>query len=285
MNEHRLPEPLRHHPALWQASRLGSGERAVLATGHPALDAALADGGWPRGALSELLLPAAGVGELPLLLPALAANSAAGDWLVLLSPPFLPAANVWQAAGIDTRRLLLLTPPDARSWLWSAEQAARISHCALLAWQGRYTPDMRALRRLQLAAQTGNSLFALLRPASARIHNSPAALRLALTPRERGAVDIDILKQRGGFAGRQVTLGLHAARCLPRIRPWELPVHLAPAATSAAFADAYPEAPATWQTNTAHPQVASRALAGHPLPEPAARRLDAQSAPPHGGAH
>jgi len=264
MTDSRLPRHLDLDPALWQAGRRVPA-RAVLPTGHPALDTALADGGWPRGALSELLLPATGVGELPLLLPALAANCAAGDWLVLLSPPFLPAANVWQAAGIDTRRLLLLTPPDARSWLWSAEQSARAGHCALLAWQGRHAPGMRELRRLQLAAQTGNNLVVLLRPASAGINTSPAALRLALTPRERGAVEIGILKQRGGFAGRQVTLGLHAARSLPRIRPWELPV---PQTTHHPFAE----------------KVSSRALAGHPFPEPAARGVDAP-APQHGVRH
>ena len=53
-------------PAGKGAVRMVDGE----STGHAALDAVLPQGGWPRRALSELLLPADGVGELELLLPA-----------------------------------------------------------------------------------------------------------------------------------------------------------------------------------------------------------------------
>jgi protein ImuA len=51
----------------------GRTQQAVLASGHAALDAQLPGGGWPVGALTELLLPHPGVGELRLLAPALAA--------------------------------------------------------------------------------------------------------------------------------------------------------------------------------------------------------------------
>src|SRR5699024_2131956 len=46
-------------------------------TGHAALDAVLPAGGWPEAALSEILVPADGVGELRLLWPALARLSRA----------------------------------------------------------------------------------------------------------------------------------------------------------------------------------------------------------------
>ena len=45
----------------------------TLASGFPRLDAELPGGGWPRGALTELLAEHEGIGELGLLLPALAA--------------------------------------------------------------------------------------------------------------------------------------------------------------------------------------------------------------------
>ncbi|KEZ94846.1 CDP-6-deoxy-delta-3,4-glucoseen reductase, partial [Xanthomonas vasicola pv. vasculorum NCPPB 895] len=57
--------------------RAGQGTATATAnggesTGHAALDALLPDGGWPRRALTELLLPAHGIGEIALLLPMLA---------------------------------------------------------------------------------------------------------------------------------------------------------------------------------------------------------------------
>ena len=66
------PEAL--HPALWRAHRLGrAGAAAVWRSGFAALDAELPGGGWPCQALTELLLPRPGIGEVRLLAPVLAA--------------------------------------------------------------------------------------------------------------------------------------------------------------------------------------------------------------------
>lgn len=199
---------------------------AALPSGHPALDAVLADGGWPRGALSELLLAAPGIGELPLLLPALAARVRDGGRVALVAAPWLPCLPAWQAAGIAAQRLLWLDPPDARSWLWSCEQAARVPGCAVLAWPGHRPLAMRELRRLQLAAQEGGNLFALLRDSRAAGQPSPAALRLELDAGARGQLRITVRKQRGSAGGRQLLLPLHEARARKRLAAWQLPVHL-----------------------------------------------------------
>ncbi len=250
-------------PALWQAGHPAA-TRAVLSTGHAPLDAALADGGWPRGALAELLAATPGSGELPLLMPALAAHAGTGGWIVLVAPPYVPCAGAWLAAGIDTRRVLWLTPADARTWLWSTEQAARTAGCAVLAWPHRHPAGMRELRRLQLAAQQGDGLCVLLRDDGAARQASPAALRLRLSPAgqdsPRGQVVVEILKQRGGFGGRQVTLPLATTRALPRLAPWQLPVHR-------------PGAASTPDSGHTH------AVAGHPFARPAAGMLDAPHAP------
>jgi hypothetical protein len=55
--------------------------------------------------------------------------------------------------------------------------------------------DDRTLRRLQLAAETGQCLGIAMRPASAAIHASPAALRLVLETRP---ARLRVLKCRGG---------------------------------------------------------------------------------------
>ena len=63
-------QPLLDGRRLWRgqpAPRPASNEP----TGHAALDAALATGGWPEAALTEVLLPADGLGELRLLMPTL----------------------------------------------------------------------------------------------------------------------------------------------------------------------------------------------------------------------
>ena len=62
------------HPALWRGSQLARGAQRVVPTGHDRLSRELPGGGWPRGALIELLTRQSGVGELRLLAPALASE-------------------------------------------------------------------------------------------------------------------------------------------------------------------------------------------------------------------
>lgn len=166
-----------------------------LSTGHAALDGAF--GGWPRGALTELLLPHEGIGELELLLPALTALSHTGHWQAWIDPPHLPYAPALAQAGIELSRLLVAAPRDARQALWGLEQSLRSGVCtAVLGWPRQ--PDMRALRRLQLAAEAGRTAGVLFRPLRAVTEASPAALRLRLEPVSKG-LRVHILKRRGGW--------------------------------------------------------------------------------------
>jgi hypothetical protein len=66
-------EELLAHPSVWRGRSRAAVE--TFPTGFPALDAGLPGGGWPRHGLVEILTPRPGVGELYLLLPALAALS------------------------------------------------------------------------------------------------------------------------------------------------------------------------------------------------------------------
>ena len=64
------------HPDLWRARHLvRGGSRSGHPTGFPELDAELHDGGWPSAGLAEFLCDTPGIGELRLLLPALARRS------------------------------------------------------------------------------------------------------------------------------------------------------------------------------------------------------------------
>lgn len=209
-----------HNPAIWRARQLARdqerGLHPVVATTHAALDRALPDGGWPLGALTELLLRASGVGEVSLLLPALRAACAEGRGLALLAPPWLPQARAWESAGIALERMLVI---EARGsdLLWSAEQILRSGECgAVLLWAqaaGRAL-DHRALQRLHLAASAGRALCFLYRSFGAAAHPSPAPLRLKLAPRA-GALQVEIFKCRAAPRAQSTALRLFPAHWEP----------------------------------------------------------------------
>ena len=181
---------------VWHADRLARAVAAGVPTGFAALDAELPGGGWPRGALIELLSDAPGIGELGLLLPVLRA-ACAERWIVWIAPPYLPYAPALAAAGVPLQRLLLLTPASHRDTLWAIRQALASGGCTcVLAWLPR--ADTAALRRLQLAAEDSATPLFLFRPASAAQQSSPASLRLRLAAEPASDVlTVDIFKRRG----------------------------------------------------------------------------------------
>ncbi|MHA3884428.1 translesion DNA synthesis-associated protein ImuA [Stutzerimonas degradans] len=164
-------------------------------TGHAALDAALPGGGWPEAALSEILLAAPGTGELRLLWPTLARLTVAGERVVLVGPPHLPYPQAWLTAGVDLRQLSIVQA-SGREALWATEQCLRSGSCgAVLCWPRQ--ADDRALRRLQVAAETGQTLAFAYRPQADALNPSPAALRLAI---DAHPAQLRVLKCRGGLA-------------------------------------------------------------------------------------
>lgn len=203
------PEDL--HPALWRAHQLGRGRGTVVASGFVELDAVLPGGGWPVSTLSELLLPHAGLGELRLLAPALAAVQAQQRDVLLFDPPARPCAWVCNACGLQLQQLYVVHsrskaqgraggPLPAADLLWALEQALKSGHAgAVLAWLPARLPA-DALRRLQLAAQGHDGPAFLLRDEAARHKPSPAPLRLLLRVAGRDSPDllrVQLLKRRG----------------------------------------------------------------------------------------
>jgi protein ImuA len=183
--------------ALLRDSRICRGGVAMtpaagIPTGCSELDAALPGGGWPRAALAEILIERHGLGELALLMPALARLSRGEERMIVwVAPPFLPYAPALVAAGIDLARLWVVRASGAADALWSAEQALRSGSCAaVLLWA---EPATGWLRRLQLGAEAGAALGVLFRTSAAHSHSSYAALRLRMWP-ER----LELLKCRGG---------------------------------------------------------------------------------------
>lgn len=179
---------------IWRGDSLARLPQAGVASGWPELDAELPGGGWPCGDLTEVLVEKSGIGELSLLLPALARLSAAGGWLALVAPPFLPHAPAWQAAGLDLGRLLVVEAGEQAAWCCE-QLLAGGGFAGVFAWLGR-KDDARTLRRLQVAAVGQRTLAFVWRCPAAAAQPSPAPLRLMLSPAPAG-VAVRIIKRRG----------------------------------------------------------------------------------------
>ena len=196
-------DKLLENPRLWR----GHNQAHVtpgLASGYETLDRHLPGGGWPQCSLTEILVEHYGIGELSLLMPALAqlsaedssADYAEPGWIAWVAPPFQPYPPALQQWGIDLSRMLIVRPKDDSEMLWSAEQALSSGTCAaVLLWPD--VLDDQASRRLQLAAEKGNSWAIAFRPPAARAEPSAAALRIELQSNAAGT-RLSILKSRGG---------------------------------------------------------------------------------------
>ena len=214
-----LEEILQRQPVwLGRAPQLAA---PVVPTGFQVLDSQLPGGGWPSGALTEILGSQQGIGELQLVLPALAALTWAGKRVVWLAPPHLPYAPALAAAGINLSQLVVVRAPGRRDALWAAEQALRAGCChALLGWFRRASYD--DLRRLAVAAEGSAAWIALFRPREAAAESSPACLRLCLES-DGDALSVRIVKRRGLPAAAPLRLAvqrpIHALARSPLSRP------------------------------------------------------------------
>jgi len=218
--------PLPLPPAVWRAHELGRAATSVLASGFDELDAELPGAGWPLSTLTELLLPHAGIGELRLLAPVLAAQQREQRCLMWFDPPGAPCAWALSALGIDMRQLVLVRSRQAlksrarerlpaADVLWALEQALKSGHVgAVLAWLPARLPA-DALRRLQLAAQAHGGLAFLLRDAALRTQPSPAPLRLLLASAGPDLLRVTLLKRRGPPQAQPLTLALPGVLSAP----------------------------------------------------------------------
>ena len=208
------------HPKIWRG-RGGHAACRTLPTGFAELDRHLPGGGWPLDALTEIVPDRYGIGELSLLMPALAFLSVGADnrghWIVWIDPPFIPYAPALERSGIELDRLLLVHPSaggndalgknhsgnDAgNDVLWAVEQALSSGSCAaVLAWLE--SANDRALRRLQLGAEENACWTVLFRPGATLRHSSPAALRLRLSAAD-AVTRVEIIKCRGTRPGTVV---------------------------------------------------------------------------------
>ena len=138
-----------------------------------------------------------GIGELRVLMPALASLTRTERHVALIAPPFIPYAPALLQQGMRLERTWIIQAQRPEDILWTFEQTLRCrSFGAVLAWP--VTVRDRDIRRVQLAAEAGRSIGFMYRAPAAARESSPAALRLRLQSDRDGQLTIDIIKCRGG---------------------------------------------------------------------------------------
>ena len=186
---------------------LGRSRPDSESTGIAPLDQALL-GGWPVGALSQIVSRESGLG-FSLMVPLLARLTRAGRHVALIAPPYIPYAPALRDAGVDLHKLLWIAPKDRVDALWATEQMLRSGlHGAVALWSPALEAPIE--RRLQLAAETGRSI-GIVAHAGAYGAHSIAAVRLQVTPAP-AALSVEIVRCRGARPGQRVECPLPLRR-------------------------------------------------------------------------
>lgn len=188
---------LRARAQLWSADELAAAPGVTHPTGFAALDAELPGGGWPVGALVELLQAAPVCQAWRLLLPWLGRQALKP--VALIAPPHLPGVPALAAQGLGPERLLWVQAHTPAEQVWACEQALGCADLmAVLAWLPQVRSDQ--LRRLHWRAQQQTRSLFVMRPGRVAPQASPAVLRLALAPAEGDPAQglrVQVLKRRG----------------------------------------------------------------------------------------
>lgn len=206
----QLVNLLRQRMARLEVAGSGGDEAAVVSSGVDALDRVLPSRGFRRGTLIEWLAPGEGDAAGMLVLAAARAACADGGALVVVDPrgEFYPPAVVGWV--VESARLIVVRPGDARDAAWAMDQVLRSpAVAALVTWPERLDP--RTFRRMQLAAEQGGVLGLFVRPEAARREASWADVRMAVEPlalrsRSRRRLKIHLLRGRGIGPGLSVNV-------------------------------------------------------------------------------
>jgi len=202
---------LRNEIAACERSGPGT-DRPIVSTGWPALDRALPLGGIRRGSIVELLDARSGCGAetLAAVMMRLAAWSPrAVAWspdhatkpIVIVDRDrqfYPPALAAW---GIPLERIVMVQPTSDADALWAADQALRNRSLGAV-WLRRDRLAPHDFRRLQLAAEDGESLGLLFRPMRVRGQPSWADLQLIVEPRPLTGhrnLHVEMTRCRGGI--------------------------------------------------------------------------------------
>lgn len=195
----------------------GKVEIPAVPTGHAALDAALATGGWPRGALA-VLDAAPGHGATSLALDAAAASQAAGGLVAWIdhAGTFDPALAARR--GVRLEWLLIVRPADGAEALELAAWLARSRLLDLLVLDLDGSSAPRFERLAALLPRSDATALLLAPPALRQAASRVAGVRLRLERQAWLAVGRDLVglrveasvtRHRWALAGGHAELDLY----------------------------------------------------------------------------
>lgn len=183
-------------------------QRPAISWGCPELDQFMPGGSLQPGMMVELLYERRGSGATSLAMHCAkqAVVQQAGPLVVVdRGGRFYPPAAV--ARGIESRDLIMAasneTAMSSAEELWALDQALRCKGVAVvMAWIDKIDPH--SFRRLQLAAEVGQTLALLIRPARVRSLPTWADVQLLISPsvqanskNENRFCRATLLRQRG----------------------------------------------------------------------------------------
>jgi protein ImuA len=144
--------------------------RDALPLGVPQIDAVLPGGGLPPAHLHEIVSANAGASATGFSALLLARLAGAGNVIWCRRDPGLHGIKLYGAGvatfGLDLHRLLVIRVRREIEVLWAMEEALRSGAVSAVLGEAAIVPPI-ALRRLQLAAETGGATGLLLRSGAA----------------------------------------------------------------------------------------------------------------------
>ncbi|KZN36742.1 hypothetical protein N480_15845 [Pseudoalteromonas luteoviolacea S2607] len=198
---------LQHQNLVWQGTENAPVSRQVyetVSTGFDDLDKLL-HGGLPSQGVVDIQSQI-GIGELRLLLPYLRKQT---RMCAVIHPPALINAHALFHQGVDTGQFLVIRPNSSQEALWAAEQCLKSGACSsVLMWHGDL--EVHQVKRLQLAAQTGQGLICLMRSCIMQSTSLPVCLSLKLLPHPLG-LKVQVTKRRGGWAKPDFVLDMSSS--------------------------------------------------------------------------
>ena len=211
----RIDQLLQRNPNLWRGCNMTDQGFQGLSTGFPELDDILPGQGWPQSGLVEIISRHWGMGELQLLIPLMRSIAKQGQWILWIAPPYIPYAPALIQAGIDIHQVLVIKQDTScKDALWSMEKALKAKDCGMvLTWQN-WLPG-KVLRRLQLAAEAGETLGIFFKRKDSKYSQLPLRLQIKDSDSKNhqfSAAEITVIKARGNFRPLTTQLDLYSQK-------------------------------------------------------------------------
>lgn len=188
---------LKHKNLLWQANHPEFNSAQQL-TGFKQLDDAL-QGGFPEYGVIDIRSQI-GIGELRLLLPSMLTRQQQRptELISFIAPPMAINSEMLAEFGFALDEIIVVQPNLAKQTLWSAEQSLKSGCChTVIIWH--VSLSVTQVKRLQMAAEKGNSLLFIIRQPIQEHISLPVTLGLQLSPSKAG-IQAKITKRRGTWS-------------------------------------------------------------------------------------